>query len=174
MIQPYVPIDVQRAGQVRGGLEPVARQQGGPALRGVAGAQGRELVPQTTHLGHAVQAEQLSQLAGRVILQLLDGLDAAQCHEAQQSHDLQRGVVAAERLEALVEVPEQTVLRQRGKGAEHAAERDVATRFELGRSAAGQQSQGGAHAIQDPRTGHAESVGRCGILEAARRFVRRS
>ena len=72
-----MPVDVQGAGQFRRGLQPVPGQEPGhffgPSSRLKAASS-----PQTTDFGNAVQPQQLAQLPGGLVLQLLDGLDAAQ------------------------------------------------------------------------------------------------
>ena len=95
MIEANVPVDIQGASQFRRGLQPVSGQQPGPFFRAVVDTQGGQLVPQTTDFGNAVQPQQLAQLAGGLVLQLLDGLDAAQHHVGQQDNHVQRAVVAA-------------------------------------------------------------------------------
>ena len=90
-----MPVHIQGAGQFRRGLQPVSGQQPGPFFRAVVDTQGGQLVPQTTDFGNAVQPQQLAQLARGLVLQLLDGLDAAQRHVGQQDNHVQRAVVAA-------------------------------------------------------------------------------
>ncbi len=50
-----------------GGARPVAGQQTGPCLWRVVDGQRIQFVSQATHLWHSVQAEQLPQLAGRLV-----------------------------------------------------------------------------------------------------------
>ena len=88
-------VDIQGTGQFRRGLQPVSGQETGPFFRAVVDAQGGQLVPQTTDFGNAVQPQQLAQLARGLVLQLLDGLDAAQRHVGQEDDHVQRAVVAA-------------------------------------------------------------------------------
>ena len=80
VIEPHVAVDVQRPGSLGVRFEPLLRKQSGPFLSSVVRAQLRQLVAQATNFGHAVQPHQLPQLAGRFVLQLLDGLDAAERH----------------------------------------------------------------------------------------------
>ena len=107
-----MPVDVQGAGQFRRGLQPVSGQQPSPFLRAVIETQGGQLAPQTTDFGNAVQPQQLAQLTGGLVLQLLDGLDAAQRHVGQQDDHVQRAVVAAQLNKAIVEMSKQAILRQ--------------------------------------------------------------
>ena len=100
-----------------------------PFFGSFVGTQLGQLVPQATDFGHAVQSQQLSQLARRMVLQLLDRFDPAQRHEAQQGKDLQRSVLTTQRLKAAIEMPEESVLFEGGQGTQHTAERDVATVF---------------------------------------------
>ena len=104
MIEANVPVDVQGAGQFRRGLQPVPGQEPGPFLRAVIETQGRPLAPQTTDFGNAVQPQQLAQLTRGLVLQLLDGLDAARRHVGQQDDHVQRAVVAAQLNKAIVEM----------------------------------------------------------------------
>ena len=87
-------VDIQRTGEFWRGLQPVSGQESGPFFRGVVEAQGSQLTPQTTNFGNAVQPQQLAQLARGLVLQLLDGLDAAQRHVGQEDDHVQRAVVA--------------------------------------------------------------------------------
>ena len=128
-----MPVDVQGAGQFRRGLQPVSGQEPGPFFRAVIETQGGQLAPQTTDFGNAVQPQQLAQLTGGLVLQLLDGLDAAQRHVGQQDDHVQRAVVAAQLNKAIVEMSKQAILRQGWQGAEHAAKGDVAAGLEMGR-----------------------------------------
>ena len=100
----------------------------------VVDAQGGQLAPQTTDFGNAVQPRQLAQLARGLVLQLLDGLDAAQRHVGQQDNHVQRAVVAAQLCQAIVDVSKQAILRQGRQGAQHAAKGDVAAGFKADRS----------------------------------------
>ena len=85
MIEANVAVDVQGAGQFRRGLQPVSGQEPGPFFRAVIETQGGQLAPQTTDFGNAVQPQQLAQLTGGLVLQLLDSLDAAQRHGAHRT-----------------------------------------------------------------------------------------
>ena len=74
-------------------------------------------MPQTTDFGNAVQPQQLAQLARGLVLQLLDGLDAAQRHVGQQDNHVQRAVIAAQLGQAIVDVSKQAILRQSRQGS---------------------------------------------------------
>jgi len=77
VVEANVSVDVQRTSQFGRGLQPVSGQQPGPFFGAIVDTQGGELVPQTADLGNAVQPQQFAQLAWRLVLQLLDGLEAA-------------------------------------------------------------------------------------------------
>jgi len=78
-----------------------------------------------------------------MILQLLGCFDSAQRHETEQGKNLQRGVVTAQWQETAIEVPEETVLFQRGQSTEHAAEGDITAGFVSRGGPTGQQADGG-------------------------------
>jgi hypothetical protein len=84
VIQPHMAVYVQGSRQFRNGFHPITEQQAGPALRPIPDRRRGQFAPQATHLRHAVQAEQLPQFARRLILQLFDRLDSAECHVAQR------------------------------------------------------------------------------------------
>ncbi len=95
VVEANVAVNVQRTSQFGRSLQPVSGQQPGPFFRAIVETQGGELTPQTADLGNAVRPQQFAQLAGRLILQLLDGLEAAQRHVSQEDDHMQGGVVAA-------------------------------------------------------------------------------
>ncbi len=85
MIDSYMAVHVQRADmigitQLGIGLQPLLRKPSGPLLGRVVLAELSQLLSQATNFGNAIQSHQLSQLARRFVLQLLDRLDATQGH----------------------------------------------------------------------------------------------
>ena len=117
MIEANVAVHVQYTGQFQRGLQPVSGQQPGPLLGTVVEAQGGQLAAQTADFRNAVQPHQLAQLARGLVLQLLDGLDAAQRHVGQEDDHVQCAVVAAHLCQAIVDVSKQAIFRQCRQGA---------------------------------------------------------
>jgi hypothetical protein len=94
MIEVNMAIGVKRASQVRRGLQPLSGQEPGPLFRAVVETQSSQLTPQAADFGNAAQTQQFAQFAWGLVLQLLDGLDAAQRHVGQQDNHVQSAVVA--------------------------------------------------------------------------------
>ena len=93
-------------------------------------------VRQRTNCQYAVQAHELPQLVGILVLQLLHRRDAAEGHVGQQRDHPQHGVVAVPFGKRRRQTAEQTVLRQRGRSSPSPRERRAAGRRRCCRLAA--------------------------------------
>jgi len=96
VIEPHVAIDIQRAGQFRVLFHPLLGQRACPALRSFVLAELGYFIPQATHFRNAIQAHQLAELSGRLVLESFHDLDAAQGHVGQQQNHVELHVVAGE------------------------------------------------------------------------------
>ena len=172
VIQSHVAVDIQRAGQFRTLFHPVFRQHASPTLRSFVLAELGQFLPQATHFGNAVQAHQLAEFPGRLILELFHRLDAAQGHVGQQQDHVQRHVVAREHRQGF-QMAKQPVLGQGRQSTEHTAVGNVSTGLKLRRRAAGQQSDGRHDAFAGTGAGDSHLVASGGIGIAARRLVGR-
>jgi hypothetical protein len=153
VIEPHVAVDVQRAGQLGVGREPLLGKQSGPFLRQVSLAELSRLVAQAADLGHAIQSQEFSQLARRFVLQSFDRLDAAQRHVGRQCDHLERRVITVQRGEGLFQVLKQSVGRQGGQRTEHSPEANIAAIFKSGRRAF-EHAQCRQDPFFRPRTSH--------------------